>query len=132
MKNALKSDKGIKSVMEILAEAENSNQSFASDLSTVALPPIPVTLPITTPGQFSSVQQQIPSNFISKALPATSLKLQSILKRRDPCASCAEGSSYVQAAQVAATIATITARDAGDNEDPRTKLYSLAQDRKSE
>ena len=39
-KNALKSDKGLKSVMAILAEAETSNQSFASALSTVALPPI--------------------------------------------------------------------------------------------
>ena len=50
-KNALKSDKGLKSVMAILAEAENSNQSFASALSTVALPPITVTLPIPPPGQ---------------------------------------------------------------------------------
>ena len=67
--------------MEILAKAETSNQSFASALSTVALPPIPVTLPITPPGQVASVQQQLPSAFISKALPDTSLKLQSILKR---------------------------------------------------
>ena len=66
MKNALKSDKGLKSVMAILAEAETSNQSFASALSTVALPPIPVTLPITPPGQVASVQQQLPSPFISK------------------------------------------------------------------
>ena len=43
-----------------------------------------------------------------------------------PCASCAEGRSYAQAAQIAATIATITARDAGDNEDPRTELDSHA------
>ena len=81
MKNALKSDKGIKSVKEILAKAETSNQSFDSALSTVALPPIPVTLPIPPHGQVSSVQQQLTSPFISKALPATSLKLQSILKR---------------------------------------------------
>ena len=80
MKNYLKSDKGLKSVMAILAEAETSNHSFASALSTVALLPIPVTLPIPPPGQVVSVQQQIPSAFISKALPATSLKLQSILK----------------------------------------------------
>ena len=32
----------------------------------------------------------------------------------------------MQAAQIAATIATITARDAGDNEDPRAKLDSHA------
>ena len=32
-----------------------------------------------------------------------------------PRTSCADGSSYVQAAQIAANIATITARDAGDN-----------------
>ena len=81
MKNSLKSDKGIESVMAILSEAETSNQSFASALSTVTLPPIPVTLPIPPPGQVSSVQQQLPSTFISKYLPATSLKLQSILKR---------------------------------------------------
>ena len=67
--------------MEILAKAETSNQSFASALSTVALPPIPVTLPIPPPGQVASVQQQLPSAFISKSLPATSLKLQSILNQ---------------------------------------------------
>ena len=39
-----------------------------------------------------------------------------------PPASCAEGSSYVQTAQIAATIATITARDAVDNEDSRIEL----------
>ena len=55
MKNALESDKGPKSVMEILAKAETSNQSFASALSTVALPPIPVTFLITPPGQAASV-----------------------------------------------------------------------------
>ena len=81
MKNAIKSDKGLKSVMSVLAEAETSNQSFASALSTVNLTPIPVTLPIPPPGQVVSVQQQLTSPFISKALPATSLKLQSILKR---------------------------------------------------
>ena len=81
MKNALKSDKGLKSVMAILAEAETSNLSFASALSTVALPPIPATFPIPPPGQVDSVQKQLPSAFISKSLPATSLKLQSILKR---------------------------------------------------
>ena len=32
----------------------------------------------------------------------------------------------MQAAEIAATIATITARDAGDNEDPRTDLDSHA------
>ena len=81
IKNALKSDKWLKSVMAILAEGETSNHSFASALSTVDLPPIPVTLPIRPPGQVASVQQQPPSPFISKALPATSLKLRSVLKR---------------------------------------------------
>ena len=70
--NAIKSDKGLKSVMAILSEAETSNQSFASVLSTVALPPIPVTLSIP-PSQVASVQQQLPSPFISISLPATSL-----------------------------------------------------------
>ena len=67
--------------MAILSKAENSNQLFASALSTVTLTPIPATLPIPLPGQVASVQQQLPHAFISKALPATSLKLQSILKR---------------------------------------------------
>ena len=67
--------------MEILAEAETSNQSFASALSIVYLPPIPVNLPIPPPGQVALVQKQHPSPFISKTLPTTSLKLQSILKR---------------------------------------------------
>ena len=108
MRNALKSDKGLKSVMAIISEAETSNQSFTSAISTVTLPPIPATLPIPPPAEVASVQQQLPSAFISKALPATSLKLQSILKRGDPHTSCAEGSSYVQASQIAATIETIT------------------------
>ena len=124
MRKSLKSDKGLKSVMEILAEAETSNQSFASALSTVSLPSVSATLPIPPPGQVASVQQKLPSPFISKSLPATSIKLQSILKRTR--ASCAKGSGYVQAAQIAATIATITARDAGDNYDPRTELDSHA------
>ena len=81
MKISLNSDKGLKSVMAILAEAETSNQSFASALSTVALPPIPATLPIPPPGQVASVQQQLPSPFISIALLDNSLKLQSILKQ---------------------------------------------------
>ena len=81
MKNPLNIDKGLKSVMAILDEAETSNQSFTSALSTVALPPIPVTLYIPPPGQVASVQQQLPSPFISKALPTNSIKLQSILKR---------------------------------------------------
>ena len=33
----------------------------------------------------------------------------------------------MQAAQFSATVATITARDAGDNEDPRTELDSHAK-----
>ena len=81
MINALKSHKGLKSVMAIIVEAETSNQSFASALSTVALPPVPATLPITPPGQVASVQQQLPSAFISKAPPDTSFKLQYILKQ---------------------------------------------------
>ena len=32
----------------------------------------------------------------------------------------------MQASQISATIVTITERDAGDNEDPRTELYSHA------
>ena len=67
--------------MAILAEAETSNQSFASALSTVALPPISATLPIPSHCQVASVKHQLPSAFISKALPVTFLKLQSILKQ---------------------------------------------------
>ena len=81
MINALKSHKGLKSVMAILAEAQTFNQSFASALSTVTLPPIPATLPIPPPGQVASVQQQLPSAFISKDLRATYPKLRSILKQ---------------------------------------------------
>ena len=81
MRNSLKSDKGLKSVMAILSKAETSNQSFASDLSTGALPPVPATLPIPPPGKVASVQHQLPSAFISKSLPSTYLKIQYILKR---------------------------------------------------
>ena len=70
--------------MAILAKTETSNQSFSSALSTVTLPPIPATVPIPPPGQVASVQQQLPSDFISKSLPATSLKLQYIYNNVTP------------------------------------------------
>ena len=67
MKNALMSDKGLKPVMAIIAEAETSNLSFTCALSTADLPPLPVTFPIRPPSQVASVQQQLRSTFISKA-----------------------------------------------------------------
>ena len=71
----MKTEKGLKAVFAILGEEETSNQSFASALSTVALPPTPPSTVPTPPATAASVT-------MNNAFPATSLKLRSILKKR--------------------------------------------------
>ena len=84
----LKTDKGLKSVMSILAEEEKTNQSLVTALSTVPLPPAPngtVTKPLQ-PDITGTVASSIATKF-----PATSIKLQSILRNLLPNTACAEG-----------------------------------------
>lgn len=87
-KKALKSDKGLKTIMSMMAKEEQSNQSLVSALSSTALPPIPTT-PIpnpastqaaTTPSAASATTAQKVS--AASAFPATNVKLQSILKQK--------------------------------------------------
>eukprot|EP00957_Ditylum_brightwellii_P021155 1594625-Ditylum_brightwellii.AAC.1 len=79
MKTAMKTDGGLKTVMAILTKEESSNQEFASALSTSALPPTPTTSapPAQPPTQASTV-----TGTLASTIPATSLKLSSILKRK--------------------------------------------------
>ena len=78
LKSAMKTEKGLKAVFAILGEEESSNQSFASALSTVALPPAPVSeAPSIPPATVTAASTSIRTVF-----PATSLKLRSILKKK--------------------------------------------------
>jgi hypothetical protein len=78
LKNAMKTEKGLKAVFAILGEEESSNQTFASALSTVALPPAPVSqAPPIPPATATAASASIGTVF-----PATSLKLRSILKKK--------------------------------------------------
>ena len=79
-KKAMKTDKGLKTVMLILAEEEKSNQALVAALRGTSLPPVPdaiqpprPTFPDTTTGTISSS--------LATSLPATSIKLQSILRK---------------------------------------------------
>ena len=87
-KKALKSDKGLKTIMSMMAKEEQSNQSLVSALSSTSLPPTPST-PIpnppstqsaTNPSTASATTAQKVS--VTSAFPATNVKLQSILKQR--------------------------------------------------
>ena len=55
-RKALNTKKGLKSVIAILAEGENSNQWFVSALSIFPLPPAPANTTPTPPVQVASVQ----------------------------------------------------------------------------
>ena len=74
----MKTEKGLKAVFAILGEEESSNQTFASALSTVALPPAPVSqAPPIPPATATAASASIGTVF-----PDTSLKLRSILKKK--------------------------------------------------
>ncbi len=85
MKRAMKTPQGLKSIMSVLAEEEQSNQGFIASLAglntpttpssshgAVTLPPAPAPNPPAAP-QVSALQT---------LLPATSVKLASILKNK--------------------------------------------------
>ena len=69
---ALKSDKGLKTVMSILSSEEKSNMAFVQALTSSASTSAETTKPSGENGSVSA---------LNKSLPATSLKLQTILKR---------------------------------------------------
>jgi hypothetical protein len=81
-KRAMKTPSGLKAVMSALAEEEKSNTAFVSALQaafpTAPLPPKPsATIAVPPTASISST-----SGSIQSSLPATSLKLTSILKRK--------------------------------------------------
>ena len=86
LKSKLKTEKGLATVVSLLAEHEQSNQAFASALNAVA--PVAAgtasTAAAATPAPASSnvsVASTNMSTALSKVLPATSIKLASILKK---------------------------------------------------
>jgi hypothetical protein len=90
-KKALKTDSGLKSVMSLLADAEKSNSAFVSALQS-SFPVAHSTANISSVNTATTVQAQLPpvaptpaiapsvSCTVAAALPATSVKLNSILK----------------------------------------------------
>ena len=87
-KKALKSDKGLKTIMSMMAKEEQSNQSLVSALSSTNLPPTPTTTipnpPSTQIPQNPSVSSTTTAQNVSvrSTFPATNVKLQSILKQK--------------------------------------------------
>ena len=78
LKKAIKSPNGLKTVMTVLAEEEKSNQALVAALQAASnLPPAPIGPPATPP---NPATQQAATCFSALAMPATTLKLQSILK----------------------------------------------------
>ena len=82
-KSAIKTPNGLKTVMAVLAEEEKSNQAmiaaFQAASQPVPLPPAPTAVtsaPPTTPPPTPQV------SLVQAAMPATTVKLQSILMPR--------------------------------------------------
>jgi hypothetical protein len=83
-KKALRTDKGLKTVMSLMAEEEKTNTAFVAALQS--LPPVPAPAPVPAPQ--SSPPQTAPatasaataSTALAVRFPATQVKLQSILK----------------------------------------------------
>ena len=75
LKKAIKTPNGLKAVMSVLADEEKSNQALVAALQSTInpLPPAPPAAP---------VEQPPATCFSALALPATTLKLQSILKNK--------------------------------------------------
>ena len=86
MKRAMKTPQGLKSIMSVLAEEEQNNQGFVASLAalnnTSAPPPAPaITLPpAPAPTHIAPTPPQVSA--LSSLLPATSVKLHSILKNK--------------------------------------------------
>lgn len=77
-KKALKTDKGLKTIMSVLAEEEKTNTALVAALQTVPPPAVPAPLPPPpqAPTATASAATALALNF-----PATQVKLQSILKK---------------------------------------------------
>ena len=81
-KNAIKIPNGLKTVMAVLAEEEKNNQAmiavFHAASQPTPLPPVPnavVSAPTATPPPIPQV------SVVQAAMPATTVKLQGILKK---------------------------------------------------
>lgn len=79
-KKALKNDKGLKSIMSMMATEETNNQAFISALAASQLPPAPAAAAPPAPPAVAQDGAVISS--VTNAFPATNLKLQSILKKK--------------------------------------------------
>ena len=78
MKRAMKTPQGLKSVMSLLAEEEESNKGLIAALSASHTPvatPVPASAPASTP---AAAPAQVGA--LERVFPATSLKLNSIMK----------------------------------------------------
>eukprot|EP00957_Ditylum_brightwellii_P130936 9987581-Ditylum_brightwellii.AAC.2 len=75
----MKTDRGLKTIMAILAEEVSSNQEFASARSSSSLPPRPKT---AVPPALPAAQAAAVTGMLASVIPMTSLKLNSILKRK--------------------------------------------------
>ena len=78
MKRALKTEQGLKAVMAILAEEETNNQALVAAFTGSAatpLPPAPAATPVPAPTQNET------GGKIAALMPATTLKLRSIMKK---------------------------------------------------
>ena len=79
-KKAMKTDKELKTVMSILAEEEKTNQALVAALQGATLPPEPTTANPIKPTFQNTTTGTISSSLATK-LPATSIRLQSILRK---------------------------------------------------
>ena len=77
MRKAMKTESGIKSVMSVLAEEEKKNSSFVAALASTPSPPQAPHVP-----QIQHPQAQPVVSALSTACPATSVRLNSILRRQ--------------------------------------------------
>ena len=86
MKKAMKTPSGLRSVMTLLAQEEQSNQRFVAALQASTSNPDNNTTNNATNGNGSNTnnanQRQTNVGALSVAFPATSVKLQSILKNK--------------------------------------------------
>ena len=88
LKKAIKTPNGLKTVMSVLAEEEKTNQALISALqaSVNTLPPTPSVAPVLPPTNLpapATINATTAQPILNLALPATSVKLRSILKSQN-------------------------------------------------
>ena len=75
LKRAVKTQNGFKTIMSVLADEEFKNQALVDALSSVSVPPASATS--------SSAAATVPKSPSSVKFPATSLKMSTILRKKD-------------------------------------------------